>query len=235
MDREGKKTVFITGASRGIGKATTNKFLKEGWKVVGFYRDNSVADTEDCRYYQIDVSDENSIKKVFAQAFSDAGRIDALINCAGILEDKYLEEYNSELMMKVLRVNELGTYLCTKYILGRMEEGAIVNISSTAGQVGSSDPIYAASKAAVAAFSKSMAVKLAPKIRVNCVAPGLADTDMGRFGWSQSEFEKRAEMIPLRRIASAEDIADGIFFLASDQAGHITGACLDINGGYVLR
>ena len=161
--------------------------------------------------------------------------MDCLVNCAGVLEDKYLDEYNKALMQKVMDVNEVGVYLCTKEVIGKMEEGAIVTISSTAGQVGSSDPIYAATKAAVVAFSKSMAVMLAPKVRVNCVAPGLADTDMGRFGWSQGEFQKRAEMIPLRKIASPQDIANGIYFLASDQAAHITGACLDINGGYVLR
>jgi len=230
-----KKVVFITGASRGIGKATTEKFLKEGWKVVGFYRENKIQDTEDVKFYQMDVSDENSVRLAIEKAYLDMKRVDAFVNCAGVLEDKYLEEYNKELMMKVMSVNEIGVYLCTKYILGKMEDGAIISISSTAGQVGSSDPIYAATKAAILAFTKSMAVKLAPKIRVNCVAPGLADTDMGRFGWSQGEFEKRAEMIPLRKIASPQDIANGIYFLASDQSAHITGACLDINGGYVLR
>ncbi|OGD05916.1 hypothetical protein A2379_00060 [Candidatus Amesbacteria bacterium RIFOXYB1_FULL_47_13] len=230
-----KKTVFITGASRGIGAATAKKFLAEGWQVAGFYVNNRVEDGENIKYYQADVSDERSIKEAFGKAFLDYKRVDCLVNCAGVLEDKYLDEYNKALMQKVMDVNEVGVYLCTKEVIGKMEEGAIVTISSTAGQVGSSDPIYAATKAAVVAFSKSMAVMLAPKVRVNCVAPGLADTDMGRFGWSQGEFQKRAEMIPLRKIASPQDIANGIYFLASDQAAHITGACLDINGGYVLR
>ena len=217
-----KKTVFITGASRGIGAATAKKFLAEGWQVAGFYVNNRVEDGENIKYYQADVSDERSIKEAFGKAFLDYKRVDCLVNCAGVLEDKYLDEYNKALMQKVMDVNEVGVYLCTKEVIGKMEEGAIVTISSTAGQVGSSDPIYAATKAAVVAFSKSM-------------APGLADTDMGRFGWSQGEFQKRAEMIPLRKIASPQDIANGIYFLASDQAAHITGACLDINGGYVLR
>ena len=227
--------MFITGASRGIGKATAEKFLLEGWQVAGFNKQSRVENTQDSKYFLVDVASESGVKAAFETAFKEWGRVDCLVNCAGMLEGKYLEEYDEELMKKVVGVNEIGVYLCTKYALMYMKEGSIVSVSSTAGQVGSSDPVYAGTKAAVLAFTKSMAAKLAPMVRVNAVAPGLADTDLGRFGWSQGEFEKRADMIPLRKVASAEDIANGIYFLASDQARHITGACLDINGGYVLR
>lgn len=225
----------MTGASRGIGKATAEKFLLEGWGVAGFNKQSKVDSTQDAKYFLLDVASESGVKAAFEEAFKVWGRIDCLVNCAGMLEGKYLEEYDEELMRKVMGVNEMGVYLCTKYALMHMKEGSIVSVSSTAGQVGSSDPVYAGTKAAVLAFTKSMAAKLAPGVRVNAVAPGLVDTDLGRFGWSQGEFERRSEMIPLRKIASAEDVANGIYFLASDQAKHITGACLDINGGYVLR
>jgi 3-oxoacyl-[acyl-carrier protein] reductase len=230
-----KRIAFITGASRGIGKATAEKFLQEGWNVAGFYQKNQPEEAPGVKYFQMDAENPESIKTSFEMAFLEMGGVRALVNCAGILEDRHLEEYDAETIHKVIAVNEVGVYWATRCILGKMDTGAIVNISSTAAQVGSTDPIYAASKGAIASFTKSMALVLAPKIRVNCVAPGIANTDMGKKGWTQEEFEKRAEKIPMRRIASPTDIANGIYFLASDQAGYITGACLDINGGYVLR
>lgn len=230
-----KRIVFITGASRGIGRATAEKFLKEGWKVAGFYKNNQPKEKPGIKYYQMEAENPESIKAAFEMAHLECGGVNALVNCAGILPDKRLEDYDMETMQKVLAVNETGVYWAVRCILGKMEYGAIVNISSTAAQAGSADPIYAASKGAIASFTKSMALALAPKIRVNCVAPGIAKTDMGTKGWTPEEFENRAEKIPMRRIAYPEDIAQGIYFLASDEAAHITGACLDINGGYVLR
>ena len=222
------KVVFITGASRGIGLATAKKFAGEGWKVAGFSNKTE-------GYYQMDVADGESIKKAFEKAFAEMGRVDCLVNCAGILLDKRISSYEIEDMERIIRVNEMGVYLCTKKVLEHIDEGSMVNISSTAAQAGSWDPIYAGTKGAVWSFSKSMALALAPKIRVNCVAPGIVDTDMGNFGWGPSELKKRVEAIPMGRMAKPEEIASGIYFLASDEAGHITGACLDINGGYTQR
>lgn len=221
--------VFITGASRGIGAATAKKFADNGWKVVGFYQNTKIDG-----YYQMDVADGESIKSAFDKAFSDCGRVDCLVNCAGVFGYKNLVEYDLETMMRVVRVNEVGTYLCTKYILEKMIVGNIVNVSSTAAQVGSSDPVYAGSKAAVLGFTKSMAKALAPKIRVNCVAPGVTESDMTK-NMNQERLGQLVDMTLLKQVAMPEDVADGIYFLASDESKHITGACLDINGGYVLR
>ena len=222
------KVVFITGASRGIGAATAKKFASQGWKVAGFSNKTE-------GYYQMDAGDGESIKKAFTKAFEDMGRVDCLVNCAGILLDKRISNYEVEDMEKIIRVNEMGVYLCTKKVLEYMQEGSMVNISSTAAQAGSWDPVYAGTKGAVWSFSKSMALALAPRIRVNCVAPGIVDTDMGNFGWSPNELKERVEAIPMGRMAKSEEIAAGVYFLASDEASHITGACLDINGGYTQR
>ena len=115
-----------------------------------------------------------------------------------------------------------------------MVKGSMVFITSTAAQAGSSDPVYAGTKAAVQGFVKSMAKELAPNIRVNSVAPGVTNSGMTKQ-MNQERLAQLIEMSLLKKIARPEDIANGIYFLASDEASHITGACLDINGGYVLR
>lgn len=224
------KVVFITGASRGIGAATVKKFADNGWKVAGFYNK-----TQTKNYYQLDVSDPESIKKAFEQAFSDFGRVDCLVNSAGVVLNKRLNEYSEEDFEKIIGINEIGLYCCVKEVIKKMDRGTIINVGSTSAFSGNYDSVYAATKGAVHSFTKSMALELAPKIRVNSVAPGVARTDMGLIGWDPGELEERVSKIPLGVMAEPEDVANGIYFLASEEAGHITGACLDINGGYVLR
>lgn len=228
------KIVFITGASRGIGLSTAKKFASNGWKVAGFYNQKKGSEIKNVNWYQLEISDYRNIKESFGKAFKDFGEINCLVNCAGIFGYKSLVDYDEELIDKVISVNEKGTYLCTKEVLDKMSEGSIVNISSTAAQVGSSDPVYAGTKAAILGFTKSIAKALAPKIRVNCVAPGAANTDMMK-NYKPERVAQLKEMTLLKRLAEPEDVADAIYFLASDEAKHITGTCLDVNGGYVLR
>lgn len=228
------KTVFITGASRGIGLATAKKFISEGWNVIGFYNQKPGDIQTGCTWYQIDMSDSKSIKAVFDKAMSEHGQIDAFVNSAGIFGYKNLNDYDEELMDKVIAVNEKGTYLTTKAVLSNMKSGSIIYISSTAAQVGSTDPIYAATKAAIFGFTKSMAKALAPSIRVNCIAPGVTNSDMTK-NMKPERLAQHKDMTLLKRIAEPEDIAETIYFLSSDTSKHITGSCIDINGGYVLR
>ncbi len=213
------KIVIITGGTGGIGKVTAEKFTVEGWKVVAMSRNDA------------DVTNPESIEKFFSQY----PKIDCLVNCAGIFGNKTLAEYDLESINKVIAVNEIGTYLCTQAALQKMISGSIVNISSVAGQVGSgADPIYAATKGAILAFTKSMAKALAPKIRVNCVAPGVTDTGLlDARKWTDIAFD--VDQTPLGKMASPADIANTIYFLASDEAAHITGATLDVNGGVLMR
>lgn len=229
-----KRVVFITGASRGIGLATAKKFAAEGFDVAGFYKNNPGPEVPGVTYFQVDIANPSSIEGSFTKAFETFGRIDVLVNCAGIYGYKKLQEYPLELMDSVINTNERGTYLFTKVALTRFTEGAIVNVASIAGQIGSVDPVYAGTKGAILAFTKSMARALAPKIRVNCVAPGITESDMAR-GMDEEALRQRIEATLLKKIATPEDIASGIYFLASESAGHITGACLDVSGGAVLR
>jgi 3-oxoacyl-[acyl-carrier protein] reductase len=226
--------VFVTGASRGIGKATVEKFLAEGWNVAGFYRETKGEEKEGLKLYAMDMEDADSVEIAFNQAYSDFGRVDCFVNCAGIFGYQTLQQYDLETMGHVVAVNEVGMYIATKMILQKMEKGSMVFIASTAAQVGSNDPVYAGTKGAVLAFTKSIAKSLAPLIRVNCVAPGVTESDMTK-NMNQERLDQLIGMSLLKKIAHPSDIANGIYFLAGDQAAHITGTCLDINGGYVLR
>lgn len=228
------KVVFITGASRGIGLATAKKFSQEGWNVAAFYKNNPGPEIPNCRYFQVDVSKSESVETAFSQAFDHFKKIDCLVNNAGInAQKKGLLNFDEKIMDEVIGVNEKGVYLCTKAALTKMTEGTIVNVSSTVALVGGTDPVYSGTKAAILGFTKSMAKNLAPKIRVNAVAPGVTDTDMV----SSYDAVRRQQLIDLtllKRMADPEDIADAIYFLASEQSRHITGTCLNLSAGYVL-
>ncbi len=229
-----RQVVFITGASRGIGLATARKFLAADWRVAAFYHQQPGPTLDNVAWYQLEMTDGDSINRAITQAHADCGQIDCFVNCAGIFGYKNLLEYDEELIDQVIGVNEKGAYLCTKAVLDHMKNGSIVFISSTAAQIGSSDPIYAGTKAAMLGLTKSLAKTLAPQIRVNCVAPGVTKSDMTKR-MNPDRLAQHIEMTLLKRMAQPQDIANVIYFLASDDARHITGACLDVNGGYVLR
>lgn len=223
------KVVFITGASRGIGAATVKKFVKMGWKAAGFYSQNKLEDEASVKYYQMDIAQSESIKEAFNKAFGDYKQVDCLVNCAGVFN------LSNDDIDKIIDINEKGTYCTTNEILKYLKNGSIVHISSVAGQVGSaSDPVYAGTKGAVLAYVKSMAKKLAPNIRVNTVAPGPTDTHM-MHRLDAKRINQLVDSIPLNRLGRPEEIANAIYFLASDEASFITGATLDVNGGMVLR
>lgn len=228
------KVVFITGASRGIGLATVKKFAANGWKIAAFYNQKEGSSIDNVNWYKLEILDYKSIKESFQNAFNVLGKIDCFINCAGIFGYKSLAEYDEELLDKVIGVNEKGMYLCTKEILNKMIEGTVVFISSTAAQIGSTDPIYAGTKSSVLGFTKAMAKALAPKIRVNCIAPGVTNSDMAK-DMKPERLAQLKDLTLLKRIAECEDIANTIYFLSSDESKHITGSCIDVNGGYVLR
>ncbi len=248
LERFKDKVIVVTGASRGIGRATAIRFGQEGGFVFVCYKENKEKADEVVELIKksggdgiglaVDVASPESVRMAFAEIKKSKGKVDVLVNNAGIFLSKLLPEYDEDLMEKVIAVNEKGVYRVTKEILPIIPQGGvIINLASSAGESGSkNDPVYSAGKAAVMGFTKSLAKQLAPKIRVNAVAPGVVETDLILIKDNTENWRKlRREQILLQEFGQPEDIAEAIVFLASSSAKHITGATLDVNGGYYLR
>jgi 3-oxoacyl-[acyl-carrier protein] reductase len=239
------RCVLVTGGSRGIGAACVRLFASLGARV-GFTwrsgeREARVLEGQcdgRARGWRVDVTDDEGVARFVHEVEQAWGGIDVAIANAGIWKGGEIDRLTTAEWSETLAVNLGGTWrLCRQAVpaLRRRGGGAIVVVSSTAGQRGEAHHShYAASKGAQISLVKSLAVECAPGIRVNAVAPGWVDTEMSA---GPLEGEERAAIlaaIPLGRVASAEDIADAIAFLASDRARHVTGEILNVNGGSVL-
>lgn len=238
------KTVIVTGGSRGIGKAIAEKFASENYNVLLNYNKSEFEALEIAKNYsnvevfKADVSNPKDVEAMINFAESKFGKIDVLINNAGIsstclLQDLSLEEWN-----KLFEVNVTGTFLTTKEVLPRMiskKSGKIINISSVWGMVGASMEVaYSASKSAIIGFTKALAKEVGPSnITVNAIAPGIVMTDMVS-NLTIDEFEEIRKEIPLGKIGSTKDIADTAFYLASDLANYMTGQIISPNGGWII-
>jgi 3-oxoacyl-[acyl-carrier protein] reductase len=241
--------VLVTGGSRGIGAACCRLFAKAGATVMIQYlasgaKAHQVLDvlTRISRRPHLkvrcDVTDADQIRELFEHVEKEWGALDCLVNNAGVWIHDPLVELDKTKLDATLAVNVVGPFLCARQavpLLRQSHDGSIINISSTAGQRGEAfySP-YAASKGAMISATKSWSTELAPEIRVNAVAPGWVDTDMTAEALSGDGRERALAAIPLQRIATAEDIAGSVIFLASPLARHITGEILNVNGGSVL-
>ncbi|MDQ4121099.1 MAG: 3-oxoacyl-ACP reductase FabG [Acidobacteriota bacterium] len=243
------KTVVITGASRGVGRATALRFAQAGANVAVNYlksEQDAAEVVELCRRQgteavavQGDAAKLENAEKIRQAAIETFGRIDILVINAGIWKGAPVDEMPEELWDEVLGTNLKSGWAMSRAIvpeIKKQERGAIVLVSSTAGQRGEANySNYAASKGGQISFTKALAMELAPKIRVNCVAPGWIETAMVRPVFEDENYKQQVlDSIPLHRMASTDDIALAICFLASDWARHITGEILNINGGSVL-
>lgn len=243
------KTAIVTGASRGVGRATALRLAEAGANVVVNYlkeedKANNVVLL--CREkgvravaVQGDVSEWLAAQNLAKKAVEEFGRIDLLVLNAGIWEGAPIEEMSEETWNKVLNTNLKAAWAMTKACVPAMkkqEKGAIVLVSSTAGQRGEANySNYAASKGGQISFTKALASELCPKIRVNAVAPGWIETAMVRPVFEDEAYkEKVLSAIPLHRMAATDDVALAICFLLSDWSRHITGEVMNINGGAVL-
>ncbi len=241
------QTVLITGASRGIGAACAVEFAKRGYRVIVNYNQNKKAAETVCDLIraqggvcmcvQADVSDAAQVEKMFAEAEAFGG-VDVLVNNAGIAKAAMLCDTTPELWRRMFAVNVDGVYHCCRAALAHMvqkKRGAIINISSMWGQVGAScESAYSATKSAVIGFTKALAKELGPSgITVNCVAPGLVDTEMNAH-LSCEDIDALCEEIPLGNVAAPQQIATAVCFLASEDASYITGQVLSPNGGFVV-
>jgi 3-oxoacyl-[acyl-carrier protein] reductase len=244
------RIAIITGGSRGIGKAIATLLAKAGCDIVINYVKNEKEARNVCKeieklgrkclYIKADISVLQEVKSMIQEVIKEFGKIDILINNAGIWTYGEIGEMDEKIWDETLDINLKGMFLvCNEVIpiMKKMRRGWIVNISSTAGLRGEAfHSHYAASKGGVISFTKSLAVELAPyNILVNCIAPGWVDTDMCAEVFRDKEFkEKVKQSIPLKRIPSPEDIAGPVLFLVSDLARHLTGVVINVSGGAVL-
>ncbi len=243
------KTAIVTGASRGIGRATALRLAEAGANVVVNYFQHAQDGEEvaaSCREFGVeaiavkaDVSKLEDAENLTNAAIEKFGKIDLLVANAGIWEGAPVNEMSESLWDKVLDANLKGTWTVCKTVsdyFKQQNSGNIVIVSSTAGQRGEAGySNYAASKGGQISFTKALANELAPNIRVNCVAPGWVDTGLNDAVFNDPTFFQRiVDAVPLKRVATADDVALSIVFLASDWSRHITGEVLNINGGAVL-
>lgn len=238
------KTVIVTGGSRGIGRAMAEKFAKENYNVLLNYNKSeySALDTakkyKNIEIFKADVSNPKDVEAMINFAIEKFGKIDVLINNAGISSTSLLQDLSLDEWNNLFNVNVTGTFLTTKNVLPYMisqKAGKIINISSIWGIVGASMEVaYSASKAAIIGFTKALAKEVGPSgITVNAIAPGIVMTDMVS-NLTVKEFEEIRNEIPLEKIGETTDIANVAFFLASEDANYITGQVISPNGGWVM-
>lgn len=245
---EEEKVVLVTGGSRGIGKEVAMKFAKEGYNIVTNYVSDKT-DKEKLKnefennnvkalVLKADVSKAADVDNLVKQAIETFGKIDVLVNNAGITRDNLLMRMPEEDFDKVLETNLKGTFLVTKAVTKYMmkkRHGSIINLSSVVGVAGNAGQSnYSASKAGVIGFTKSVAKELASRnIRANAVAPGFIETDMTNV-LKEEVKENIHNQIPLKRMGTAKEVAELIYFLGSDNSSYITGQVINIDGGMVM-
>jgi len=250
MIRLNGRKALITGGSRGIGRATALLFAQAGCDVAITYVSNSEAAMavresvgkmgRECLVYKAEMSLKSDVENMVADILSRWGELDTVVNNAGVWTYLEMGRMEESVYRETMGVNLDGVFFVTNAAVPSMKDngrGWIINVTSTAGIRGEAlHSHYAASKGALDALTKSLAVELAPyNIRVNSVAPGWVDTDMCTGVFSEPGARERVrKSIPLNRIPPPEDVAGPILFLASDLARHITGTVLNVNGGSVL-
>lgn len=237
------KTALVTGGTGGIGQAICRKLADNGYCVIINYlhaeeKARRLADDINGKAVKFDVSDVDSVNNILSDIIGSDGKIDLLVNNAGISEIDLFTTIPREKSDSIININLGGTLNCSRAVLPymiRRKTGCIVNISSMWGQVGASCEVdYSASKAGIIGFTKALAKEVAPSgIRVNCVSPGFIMTEMNsRF--TDEELDGIKEEIPLGFFGTPEHVADAVVFLSSDSAEYITGQVLAVNGGMVI-
>ncbi len=241
-------TVIITGASGGIGSATAILFAEKGWNVVmNYYRSAEatkiLASSLSSRGYSVmpcfaDVTDRSQVERMVYEAERCYGRVDALVNNAGIAQQMLFTDITDSDFDKMISVNLKGPFLCSQAVLPGMihqKSGKIVNISSVWGVLGASCEVhYSVSKAGVIGLTKALAKEVAPSgIQVNCIAPGLIETPMNN-NLTADELSDFVNEIPLGRMGEAREVAELIYFLCSDSSDYITGQVISQDGGIAI-
>lgn len=237
------KKVIVTGGSRGIGAAIVKRFADNGDKVVFLYKSSmDKADKLCCELgvcaVKSDISDPASARKGIEEAIELLGGCDILVNNAGISQSGLINDISDSDLKAMTDTDLLSVFYCSRAVISeflKSHSGVIINISSMWGEVGASMEVhYSAAKAGVIGMTKAMAKELGPSgIRVNCITPGMIDTDMNAV-YDEEAVNDIIDSTPLGRIGTGEDVANAVFFLSSEQASFITGQVLGVNGGYVI-
>lgn len=243
------RSVIITGASGGIGQATARCFASHGWDLIlGYYKNREAAEElakELAERYGVraipfggDLTLPEDCRRIVTKAVFEFGRVDTLVANAGVAESTLFTDVTPEHFRKIMDADLSSVFFTCQAAAKEMIAaggGSIVTVSSIWGQVGAAmETVYSAAKAGVIGLTKAIAKELAPShIRVNCVCPGVIDTEMNSC-YSEATMARLAEQTPLGRIGQPEEVADSIYFLASEAAGFVTGQILGINGGFVI-
>lgn len=243
-----KETVLITGASRGIGRATAELFAERGHPVVINYNRSQDSAFELARSIntsggaalavKADVSDRAQVERMFDEIRDQLGSVGILVNNAAVARQSLFTDIDYSEWQRTFAVNVDGMFHCSQFALKDMlhdHRGCIINLSSMWGQVGAScEVLYSSTKAAVIGFTKALAQEVGPSgIRVNCVAPGVIDTDMNS-ALSAEDMDALKYETPLMRLGTPRDVANAIYFLASADSSFITGQVICPNGGYII-
>ena len=243
------RVAIVTGGGRGIGRAIAVRLAEEGAKVAISYRSNDASAEETaeraraagvkCELFKGDVSSPEDVGALFTGVGDAFGRVDILINNAGITRDNLMMRMKEEEFDDVLRTNLKGTYLCTRAALRPMVRarwGRIVNVSSVVGLVGNAGQAnYAASKAGVIGFTKSVAREVAQRgITVNAVAPGYVETEL-TVALPENVKEQIRQQVPVGRFGEPEEVAEVVAFLAAEEAGYVTGQTIAVDGGMTMQ
>ncbi|MFN2363129.1 MAG: 3-oxoacyl-ACP reductase FabG [Halarsenatibacteraceae bacterium] len=241
-----EKVAIVTGGASGIGKGVAELFIEEGAKVViadydvekGKKTAEELNENGQALFVQVDVSDTEAAEAMVEKTVEEFGKVDILINNAGVTADGFLSKMSEDAWDKVIDVNLKGVFNCSKFAAQKMMEtdgGVILNASSVVGLYGNvGQTNYAASKFGVIGLTKTWAKELAGKgVRVNCIAPGFTKTEMIE-AVPDKLLDKMKKKTPVGRLGEVEDIANAYLFLASDDASYINGAVLPVDGGLVL-
>ena len=245
---EERKVDFVTGGSRGIGKAIALKYAENGYNVVINYVSDKTDVTEletelkekggESLIQKADVSKADEIENVVKSAIEKFGKIDVLVNNAGITRDGLLMRMKEEDFDKVIEINLKGTFLVTKAVVPYMmkkRNGKIINLASVVGVTGNAGQCnYSASKAGIIGFTKSIAKELASRnIRANAVAPGFIETDMTSVLGEDIKKNINSQ-IPMKRMGTVQEIANLVYFLGCEDSSYITGQVINIDGGMIM-
>lgn len=235
------KTVLITGAARGIGAACAKLFAAEGWQVLVNYKSNDTAAAKlqaetGCRLYKADVSNAADVAALRDRIAADGFAVDVLINNAGVSLFGLFQHISADTAAEMYATNLFGTLNCARAFLPGMVDrkgGCIINMASVWGEVGASCEVdYSTAKAAIIGFTKALAKEVGYSgVRVNCVSPGIIDTDMNA-NLTVEDVEAIVDAIPMERLGRPNDVAAAALFLASDKAEYITGQVLSVDGGW---